>query len=431
MINIQELTELLPAHLMAQRWFGSRQHAEQVHVSSYEVIRKDWPRLLRAVAAVGDVRYQLLLGLRPAEQWGEADVGGAAAVGIVDSDEGPAFCYAALADRELAHALLRHVAPQVEAHDVRPIMAEQSNTSLVYDEQLILKVFRKLAGSNPDVEVTTALQREGFGRVAAPVAVWRVGTDDCAILQRFLAGGAEGWALALTSLRDYYATGGMPAEAGGDFAPEAARLGVLTAQLHRALADAFGAKPGSADGWASSLEHDLVPVTHPGLDPAAVRRVIDGMRKVSSAGVALRVHGDYHLGQVLRTDEGWFVVDFEGEPGRRSDQRRIVASPLRDVAGMLRSFDYAARVALSERGGDVEERADAWEQRNRSAFLDAYRAEVDGRHLVPEEPAEFDALLAAYEIDKAVYEVAYEQHHRPDWVGIPLAGAHRIIHRSS
>ena len=427
MIGEDALAAALPAHLAQQRWFGDREHAGEsklVEVGLVLAVAGGWPKLLRCEVAVREVRYQLVLGLRPSDSSGAVDIGESSMIGTLPSDEGPVRCYDALADPELSVALLRHIAPGEDVEDVRPILAEQSNSSLVYDERLILKVFRRLTGANPDVEVTTALAADGFLNVAAPYGVWRVDRDDCGIVQRFLAGGAEGWALAQTSLRDYFANGGAPAEAGGDFAPEAARLGVLTAELHVALAHAFGSEPGDGAAWAAAILESLTPISTAEVDLAAARDVIGRLAKVTRPGAAIRVHGDYHLGQVLRTDDGWFVVDFEGEPARPGEQRRAFSSPLRDVAGVLRSLHYASQVAKAEFGGD-DAAAGLWELRNRNALLDAYRSTISGHRLAPDGD-EFDTVLAAYEVDKAIYEVAYEEHHRPDWVGIPVAGVRRL-----
>jgi maltokinase len=145
----------------------------------------------------------------------------------------------------------------------------------------------------------------------------------------------------------------------------------------------------------------------------------------------VRVHGDYHLGQVMRTDTGWFVLDFEGEPARSVAERRLHSSPYKDVSGMLRSLHYAAHVALAER--DEAERpkltaaADAWEARNRRAFLAGY-LETDGIDaILPEGDGDRDVLLTAFELDKAVYEVLYERAHRPEWIGIPRAAIRRML----
>jgi maltokinase len=431
-IHRRGLSGLLARHLAEQRWFGSgRSGPARVSIESQEVLLDGWPGLVRLVVTAEHGRYHLLLGLRPVGERGPEQVGETAAVGEVATDAGRAFCYDALVDPELAQVLLSIVAPAADAPGSRALTSEQSNTSLVFDERLILKVFRRLVGANPDVEVTVALAKAGFDYVADVVGVWQVAGDDCAIAQRFLTGGAEGWALAQTSLRDLYGGELAPEDAGGDFAPEASRLGALTAELHEAMAGAFGTEPADPAAWATMLQARTETVRHPDLDSGGVSTVLKGLATVADAGLAIRVHGDYHLGQVLRTDEGWFVFDFEGEPLRPGEERRLRTSPLRDVAGMIRSFHYAAQVASLEHGGhSVARLADAWEQRNRAAFLSGYRSGLKGADLVPSDPAAFAAVLGAYELDKAVYELSYEIAHRPDWVGIPLAGARRVLERA-
>ncbi len=160
------------------------------------------------------------------------------------------------------------------------------------------------------------------------------------------------------------------------------------------------------------------------LDPSVVQRVLDDLRSVNDAGAAIRVHGDYHLGQVMRTDAGWFVLDFEGEPARPLEERRRPSSPLRDVAGMLRSLHYASMVALSDR--DDVELAQAWEARNRQAFLDGYLAEAKRGSILPSNDQSLEAVLRAFELEKAVYELAYEESYRPHWGYIPRAALARL-----
>jgi maltokinase len=420
---VADLVGLLPAHLAAQRWYGGP--SGPVEVAEVEVLAKDSPALLRVVVRAGS-RWQLLLGIR--SDWDVDKVGPAGAVGVLGDGT---FCYDAFADPELALSVLEIVSPGQTAATVRPITAEQSNTSLVYDERLILKVFRRLDGANPDVAVTTALAAAGFNAVADVAGVWRVSGDDCAILQRYLAGGVEGWALALTSLRDLLGAGDAPRprDAGGDFAPEAARLGALTAEMHLSLAGALGTSPGDPAQWQAVISERVAKMSHPEVDRDAASAFLVGMGRVADPGQAIRVHGDYHLGQVLQTDEGWFVVDFEGEPAGAGPARTATSSPLRDVAGMLRSLHYAACVATAERGGSpaVVVQADAWERHNRDTFLGAYRTAVAGTGLVPADDDSFAVLLGAFELDKAVYELAYEQAHRPDWVPVAVLGVQRAL----
>nr|MDP9007044.1 phosphotransferase [Actinomycetota bacterium] len=191
------------------------------------------------------------------------------------------------------------------------------------------------------------------------------------------------------------------------------------------------AGPGDAIGWADDMERQLGRVKlGPELEEGA-RRVYQRLRELDDPGPAIRVHGDYHLGQVMRTDAGWYVLDFEGEPDRPLEERRRPSSPLRDVAGLVRSFHYAPQVALQEWGPDPDEEllelAHAWQQRNADAFLTGYLSAEGIGAVLPGVEADRRLVQAAFELDKAVYEVGYEQSHRPEWVGIPLAAIHRIL----
>ncbi|MDP8987083.1 MAG: phosphotransferase [Actinomycetota bacterium] len=442
MIAPGALAKALAEYLPRQRWFsGSDAGPPELRVKSVEALRTEWPALLQVlvetrVAVGGQARtatYQAVLGLRPVDSR-EAFLEGKpeAILCEVDTDLGAALAYDALIDPELAVTLLQAVAPGEEAERARYLGADQSNTSVVFDERLIMKLFRRVPeGPNPDAEVTRALVDVGFTNVARPVAEWRGDAGDFAVVNEFLVGGAEGFALALTSLRDLYDRRCPPGEAGGDFAPESSRLGAITAGMHLALARAFGAGPGDADRWASDMEAHLDRVRLPGLDPDRVRAVYRRLREVADPGPALRVHGDYHLGQVMRTDAGWYVLDFEGEPDRPLVERRRPSSPLRDVSGLVRSFHYAAQVALQEWGNEPDPElaalASAWEQHNAAAFVAGYLGTERIHAVLPSADADRRLVQAAFELDKAVYEVGYEQSHRPDWVSIPLSAVHRIL----
>ena len=417
---------LLPAYLGRQRWY-SGPPPEAATVAAREDLAGGLEWLL---VDAGGARYQVVVGRRPAHAVPDYLHGHDEAVlGVVGDD----LAFDATLDPEYAKVLLSRVAPDEEGHLVRPMGAEQSNTSLVFDDRVVLKLFRRLhAGPNPDVEVTEALAGQGFGAVAEPLGVWRRDGVDLAVVARYLAGGAEGWALTLTSLRDFYAAeSDDPAAAGGDFAAEAGRLGEVTAGMHLALAAAFGAAPGDPAAWAQLVENQMSRLDEGDIDPIAAKEFVERLRAVEGPGTSIRVHGDYHLGQVMRTDNGWFVLDFEGEPARSLDERRLPSSPLKDVAGMLRSFQYAAAVALSERDvlehEGLQPRADAWERRNCSAFLRGYLRTDGVEVLLPAAGADRDAVLAAFELDKAVYEVLYERAHRPDWVDIPLGAVRRLL----
>ena len=443
MIEADVLARLLPDFLVRQRWYGlGDERPEQVEIAEIEVWRDSWPglvwALVDAVAADGtSARFQVFVGLRSVDEYVHwLDGKGRALMGDVDTPSGEALAYDALVDGELALEIVRRIAPEYDARSVRPLAVEQTNTSVVVDEAAILKVFRRVQpGHNPDVDVPRRLWSVGFENTPEPLSEWRRADADLAVLRRFLPGGTDGFVLAQTSLRDLYSSRLPPEQCGGDFAPEARRLGEVTADVHRALGVAFGDQQADAALWTAELTDEVARVVVPNV--LSEDLVVSVAQLVAYAqpdlGRSIRIHGDFHLGQALRTDEGWFVLDFEGEPTRPLDERVRFASPLRDVAGVLRSFHYAAATVLAERGDGSESElpslAAAWEARARSAFLDGYRAGAAGLvvSLVPSAPGPFAALLRAFELAKAVYEVGYEQQHRPDWIDIPVSAVHRLM----
>lgn len=454
MIDRADLAAALRDFFPRQRWFARRTEGiDLVTIDHVEVLQPEWPVVLRVEAGVAfedgeKDTYQIILGLRPPRSSPSTFEGQVIdAIGDFDTAKGKAWAYDALTDVDLALELFGMVAPDSEGpvSSVRPMGAEQSHTSLVYDERVVLKVFRKLTpGRNPEVEITKGLNDAGFKYIAELITEWKSEGFDLGLVQRFLAGGVEGRAMAVTSIRDHYNRKGDPAEAGGDFAAEAQRMGQMTGELHVALAKSFGVREGDAPGWAELMKKQLERAPHPRLNKAAIGAVFDRLSGLSDPGPAMRVHGDFHLGQVMRTDAGWFVFDFEGEPARPLEERALQSSPLKDVAGMLRSFHYAAWTTLTEqaRGDGGRSPADtgrlrmdagalndekmislanAWVERNRHAYLEGYVA-VAHQHkgMLPPDTTSFDIVLQAFELDKAVYEVGYEMSHRPDWVDIPL-----------
>jgi maltokinase len=440
MISPDDIVSLLPDFLPRQRWYGAAdRELAVIAVNTFDVLRDEWPMLAWLLADVGfedgdTATFQIPVGLRPLEQTERFLEGkGRSFLGDIDTDEGPALVYDALVDPELALALVRHIAPDENVSRVRPLNVEQSNTSVVYDERLIMKLFRRVAeGPNPDVEMTEALAVQGFTNISAPVAAWRRDGRDLAVVRQFLDGGTVGWQLALTSLRDVYDSHLDPAEAGGDFGPEAARLGRITAEMHLALAKALGTETGDARGWANTMRANLARSRARALDAKLIAAAYDDLSNVRDPGRSMRIHGDYHLGQTMRTNDGWYVLDFEGEPALPLDERRALSSPLRDVAGMLRSFHYAAEVGLVERGQSSDEDelhtlGRRWEQHVSDAFCTEYFATDGIDELVPGNDEDRRRVLDAFALSKAVYEVGYELAHRPDWAHIPLEAVHRLV----
>jgi trehalose synthase-fused probable maltokinase len=315
------------------------------------------------------------------------------------------------------------------ALDERRLGVEQSNTSVALGARLILKLYRLLEpGVNPDVEVSAFLTAVGFDAspaLAGSVTYEAPGEEPAAaaMLQELVPSAGDGWAAMLLSLAE------DPAEA----ISHAAVIGRVTGQLHAALRarpeDPMfpdrTATPEETAGWRASAERQLAQAVTAvsgraherlvELAPAITARFADSFGAVGGRTRVSRIHGDYHLGQLLRrTDGGFTVIDFEGEPARPLAERRAPASPLRDVAGMLRSLDYAARSAAER---DPAFDADGWLDRASASFLDGYGG-------IPTDDA---PLLAALELEKACYEVRYEAGNRPDWVWLPLGAIERLV----
>jgi maltokinase len=320
------------------------------------------------------------------------------------------------------------------------LTVEQSNTSLVFGDTALLKVFRRLEpGSNPGVEIESALTEAGSDLVPEVLGSARGswpraggGTDsgDLAMMTAFEKNSTDGWSYATTSVRDLYAEADLHAEeVGGDFAGESHRLGAATAEVHAELAKALG-----TDVWEPSqmVEHSaamkrrldkaVAAIPELGQYAEGLRRAFDALAAYDVPVTVQRIHGDFHLGQVLRTIEGWKLIDFEGEPAKSLIERRALDTPVKDIAGMLRSFDYAARSLLADHQGDqqIAYRATEWANRNRRAFCDGY-AEVAGS-----DPRDQSVLLSAFLADKVIYETLYEARNRPTWLPIPLAAAAQL-----
>ncbi len=278
-----------------------------------------------------------------------------------------------------------------------------------------------------------ALAMRGSPHVAEPLGWIETRLDGApvilGILSRYLRAASDGWSLAATSVRDLYAAEGRigAADAGGDFAGEAYRLGEATAEVHRDLARAFGTEElppeaisALADEMFARLDVALATVPELGRHADLLGSAFADLAKLDTSLSVQRVHGDYHLGQVMRTQTGWVLLDFEGEPATPLAQRRALSTALRDVAGMLRSFDYAARHQLLARpdGDKLHAAALEWVRRNQDAFCAGYAAAggIDpGTHAI---------LLRALVLDKAVYEVMYEARNRP-WLAVHPAGLDR------
>jgi maltokinase len=376
------------------------------------------------------------------------------------------FVYDALHDREAAGLLLEllasgtplgHLVPSAIPGATLPlgepslvIGTEQSNTSLVYGGAAIVKFFRRLwPGENPDIEVSAALTAAGSqavppllasmtgswpdpetGVVDSPAGSADTVTGGLAMASEFLRTATDGWELALGSVRDLLAEEDLHAdEVGGDFAGEAHRLGEATARVHGALAEHLPTAILDAPGVAALAETLRARLIRAAAAVPALESLVDALGAIydelgaRSGSVAVqRVHGDFHLGQTVRTSKGWRLLDFEGEPARPIADRVVLDSPLRDVAGMLRSLDYASRQPLigEPDNHQLTYRATEWRERNSTAFCEGY-VEAGGLDMRGE-----DVLMRAYEVDKAVYEAVYENNYRPSWLPVPLAALRRL-----
>lgn len=377
--------------------------------------------------------------------------------GWEDPEFGHVYAYDALHDHDATPLWLRAFAEDATIGDLRfhrvgegptdlearstLLTGEQSNSSVAFGDQSLMKLFRRLTtGHNPDIEILEALTNAGNEHVARLFGWVETTTEDGEILQlgliqQFLKTASDGWGLALASLRNLYANGVTHAEeAGGDFAAEAHRLGVAVAEMHASLAGAFPTETWGradlitlADTMSARLDAAIEVLPELAALAPGLHAKFDAIRHLKHEVVVQRVHGDFHLGQTLRTVKNWKIIDFEGEPVKSLEERSRPDSPWRDVAGMLRSFDYAAeltRVDHEQATGDAdfhdEERAREWAERNAQAFLEGYQ---ESAHREINHP-----LLTAYTVDKAVYEAVYEARNRPGWLGIPLAALDRFAH---
>ena len=445
--------DALQEWVIGQRWFGAKgRTVSQLEVLQGVPLRDGEPLLILALIAARfptgthDL-YQVPIGIRHADEGWDR--------GVI-AEVGTWTIYDGLTDPELARELLKRMreestaraggstltfrwmqGPDLNGADIRPMGVEQSNSSMVYGDELVLKSFRRLEpGVNPELELLRFLDTHDFENIA-PLAGWyeyegRLVESTLGILQQYLKGARDGWALAVEP----------DGENPDKLIEQLDELGVVTGRMHSVLgsdaSDPAFAPEEPTDGSlaliTATVDEDIERIFKnlPSDDPAVsdicdrgqdVRERLGQLSRIGVGGRTIRTHGDYHLGQVMLTHRGWVILDFEGEPARTLAERRQKRSPLRDVAGMLRSFSYVAAA------GDIlgtREMPEDWESRARAAFLEGYFREVDPALLPPGQEST-EKLLSVFELEKAVYELNYEINNRPDWVGIPVASILRLL----
>jgi maltose alpha-D-glucosyltransferase/alpha-amylase len=494
---LTRIEALLPSYIAQQRWFGGKSKTIRSAriLSSTPIVPSESVIAVVDLTYVGDTKdlYQLPLALLPEKQTaGIKQASPRAIIATLNQPGEPMVLFDATASPNFRSTLLNLILNESTstASDListrsttldplkfdsltsRLSSAEQSNTSILYGDAAILKLFRRLSpGENPDVEISRFLTDTAhFPYIPAYLGDLHRNDDatTIAFLQTFAANQGDGWAWTLEELARFYESvancpppnPGAPSpdftERAGLYLDAAHLIGQRTAEMHLALATestdpAFTPEPTTAETLAEDRERideqtlsaltaleAALPKLPAGIAPLAsdllaAKPQLNALAQSLAGDPALygsriRIHGDYHLGQLLRTRDGFLIVDFEGEPAKPLAARRRKQSPLRDVAGMIRSFSYAARSALnthlqrhSEKHATLELWATAWETAAADAFLSGYHDTLGTSPLAPSEQ-EANTMLTALLIEKALYELLYELNNRPTWLSIPLNG---------
>jgi maltokinase len=440
--------------LEQQRWYASKsRHVTGIEIDHWIPIAETSAPLVLALvqarfASGSHELYQLLISFMPESEVEERRViagdGGRAAVDsvanpelvrdllrLIDADtlmESEEGCF-----RFHRSELSRPISCDAPA---RPVGVEQSNSSVVFGDDTIVKVFRRLEpGINPELELLRFLAEHHFANIAPLLGWYEYDGKSLAatlgVAQTFFPDARGGWELALDQI----------AKDPADLLIELGKLGQVTAELHNALASdgsdpAFAPEEPSTEALSlltATIDEDIerIFVRLPDDERVAaiagrgqdVREKIAMRTQLAVGGRSIRIHGDFHLGQTLHTPTGWLIIDFEGEPARPLFERRQKRSPLRDVAGMLRSFAYVASASKIQRGRPAPAQ---FEDRARRTFLEHYFSTIDPALLPAGETAIIN-LLSIFELEKAIYELQYELDNRPDWLPIPVAGIVRLL----
>jgi maltose alpha-D-glucosyltransferase/alpha-amylase len=522
---VSRLNEVLPGYLTRSRWFGGKarplKQARIMDIFALEKEARRWAITLVEVAYFsGDPEiYGVPMALaqgNQAERLMQENPQAAIARLKPKGKPSALLLYDALADAAFGQALLEVLTRKRILHGrlghmrgfatvvLRALLAkdqvlpaptmmgaEQSNTSIQFGDQLILKFIRKLAsGVNPDYEIGRLLTERRFAHCAPTAGAIEIRLNHeepitIAILQGFVANQGDAWSYALDHLSRYFeaamgqsqpvlpaafpadlldaAPSDEAADRIGDFLDSARLLGRRTAEMHLCLASEEELPEFKPEAFSKLYQRALyqsmrtltgkaLPLLRmqfnrlpESLRPLAVyileheKDLINRFKDLLESKIGamrIRCHGDYHLGQVLCTGGDFTIIDFEGEPARPITERRIKRSALRDVAGMLRSFHYAAYAALlrqREKGippeaiAQLELWADFWQRWVGAEFFKSYLKEAAGGRFIPGGGDELRVLLGALLLEKAIYELSYELNNRPDWVGIPLRGIRQLL----